>query len=187
VDPALVTVVGDRIYLRPVTEADATPAYVSWLNDPETTRYMESGRRAETVESIREYIARLEGREDARFLAIVLNDGDRHVGNLKLEPINWTHRHAVLGIMIGDPAARGRGVGTAATRLALQYAFSGLKLHRIALGVTADNLPAIRCYEKVGFKTEGRFREAVRREHGYVDSLWMAILADEFARGSRNA
>lgn len=171
---------GPRVYLRRVAPADATPAYAGWLNDPETTRYMESGRRVETVASIADYIARYSGREDALFLAIVLRAGDRHVGNLKLEPINRTHRHAVLGIMIGDAAARGRGIGGEAIVLALRHAFAGLGLHRVALGVTADNLPGIRCYEKVGFRVEGRLRESILRPQGYLDSLWMAILAEEF-------
>ena len=98
---------GERIYLRPVVSSDATPDYAGWLNDPETTRYLESGAMAETVESISAYIARYQNRSDALFLAIVLRDGDRHVGNLKLEPIDWRHRKATLGIMIGDGAARG--------------------------------------------------------------------------------
>lgn len=173
---------GQRIYLRPLTRKDATREYAGWLNDRGTTRYMESGRKKETVRSLAKYIERFRIRDDTLFLAIVLKEGDRHIGNVKLEPINWTHRHAVLGIMIGDPAARGKGMGVEAIRILLRHAFGRLKLHRVALGVTGDNLPGIRCYEKVGFKVEGRFRETVLRGCRYVDSLWMAILADEFYR-----
>lgn len=172
--------VGERVLLRPLTRNDATPEYVGWINDPETTRFLESGRRKETIESIAEYIARYENREDVRFLAIFLKEGNRHVGNLKLEPINWMHKNAILGIMIGDAKARGKGIGTEAILLMLRYAFDELKLHRVALGVTADNLPAINCYRKIGFKEEGRLRESVLRESGFVDSLSMGILADEF-------
>jgi len=172
--------VSDQIYLRPVVTTDATRAYVSWLNDPETTRYLESGGIQETVDSIVAYIERYQNRSDALFLAIVLKAGDIHVGNLKLEPINWRHHNAALGILIGAPEARGRGIGGEAIILLLRYSFDVLKLHRVALGVTADNLPAIRCYRKIGFKEEGRLREAIRREHGFVDGFWMGILADEF-------
>jgi RimJ/RimL family protein N-acetyltransferase len=171
---------GERIYLRPLTSADATPTYAGWLNDPETTRFMESGRRVETVESIAAYIGKYEGRSDALFLAIVLKNGDRHVGNVKLEPINWTHSSAVLGIMIGAADARGKGIGTEAVRLVLACAFREMKLHRVTLGVTADNEPGIRCYLKVGFKEEGRWREAIRRGNGFVDHVWMGILDREF-------
>jgi RimJ/RimL family protein N-acetyltransferase len=171
---------GERVVLRPVTQEHVTPRYVGWLNDPETTRYLESGRIVETLESLSKYVARYEERPDALFLAIHLAGSGEHVGNVKLEPINRTHCHAVLGIMIGEAGARGKGIGGEAIRLVLAHAFRTMKLHRVALGVTSDNLPGIRCYQKLGFKEEGRFREAVLREHGYVDSIWMAILDREF-------
>jgi len=171
---------GERVHLRPLTEADATPAYVSWLNDPETTKYLESGRRVETVESIRDYIRKYEGRNGVLFLAIMLNDGDVHVGNIKLDRIDWTHRHATLGIMIGAAAARGKGIGGEAIVLALRHAFRVMKLHRVDLGVTEDNLPGIRCYRKIGFVEEGRLRESTLRDRGYIDVLWMSVLSHEF-------
>ncbi len=173
-------ILGDRIYLRPLIRADATEAYVGWLNDPETTKFMESGRRKETTDSIAEYIARFEHREDARFLAIILKDTGRHIGNIKLEPIDWTHASAILGIMIGDPSARGKGLGFEAIITVLRFAFDDLLLHRVALGVTSDNISAIRCYEKAGFTTEGIMRESIRRDGVFIDSMLMGILDRDF-------
>lgn len=170
---------GDRVYLRRVTLADATPRYASWLNDPETTRYLESGRREETADSLRAYIARHLDRDDVLFMAVVLNTDDSHIGNIKLEPVDHKNRSAVLGILIGAKGQRARGIGTEAMTLALRYAFESLRLHRVSLGVTSDNLPAIHCYEKVGFRHEGCLREAIRRDDGFVDHLWMGILAHE--------
>ena len=178
-------IAGEHVYLRPVSRADATPAYVGWLNDPETTRFMEPRRDQATLASVREYIDNVSSRDDAVFLAICLNGDDRHVGNVKLEPIDRRHRSAILGIMIGDRTARGRGIGTEATTLACRYAFETLGLHRVALGVTVDNLPAIRCYENVGFKREGKQRDAVRRGDTFIDSLWMAILEHELPEDNR--
>lgn len=172
-------ILGESIYLRNVTPADATPDYVSWLNDEDTTRYLELGGGA-TLEPVADYIARYRDRDDIVFMAIVLQAGGRHVGNIKLEPIDRRHSRATLGIMIGDPAARGKGIGTEAMILAMRYTFDVLGLHRLDLGVTSHNVAAIRCYEKAGFKQEGRFREAVQREHGRDDSVWMGILAHEF-------
>lgn len=173
---------GERIYLRPVEASDATADYVSWLNDAITTRFMESGYFPNTLDSVAEYIASHSGLRDCLFLAIVLRDGDRHVGNVKLEPIDWVHRSAEFGIMIGDPAARGHGIGTEATVLVLRHAFDRLNLHRVALGVVADNLPAIRSYEKVGFREEGSFRQAILREGRFLDLKRMAILAPDFRK-----
>lgn len=179
-NPAEFPLRGKRIHLRPLTEADATAAYVGWLNDPETTKYLESGRREETVESIRDYIRKYQGRTDALFLAIVLNEGNIHVGNIKLDKIDWTHRHATLGIMIGAAEARGKGLGVEVIVLALRHAFHTMKLHRVDLGVTEDNLPGLQCYRKIGFVEEGRLRESTLRERGYIDVLWMSVLSHEF-------
>lgn len=170
---------GNRLYLRPVVESDANASYINWLNDPETTRYLESGRVKETEKSLKAYIDRYSHKEDALFLAIVLKDDDLHIGNIKLEPINWYHRNATLGILIGAPEARGKGIGSEAIHLLLRYCFEVLDLHRVGLGVTADNEAAVRCYQKIGFKQEGQIRDAVRRENGYVDSYWMGLLKDE--------
>ena len=170
---------GDRLYLRPVRLEDATERYVGWLNDPETTRFLETAG-PQTIATVREYIERYQGRKDALFLAIVIREGDSHVGNVKLEPIDWRNRRATLGIMIGEAAARGRGIGTEAIVLVLRFAFEKLRLHRVSLGVTADNEAALRCYRKVGFVEEGRIREANWRDGRWVDGIWMGILDREF-------
>lgn len=170
---------GHRLYLRPVRPEDATQRYVEWLNDPQTTRFLETSGR-QTIKTVQEYINRYQGRKDALFLAIVLREGDRHIGNVKLEPIDWHHRHATLGIMIGEASARRRGIGTEAIVLLLGFAFEKLGLHRVSLGVTADNVAALRCYRKVGFVEEGRLRESHWCGGHWVDGIWMGILEHEF-------
>jgi RimJ/RimL family protein N-acetyltransferase len=63
----------------------------------------------------------------------------------------------------------------------LGFAFDEMNLHRIQLSVYEFNQRAMRCYEKCGFRHEGRAREAFYREGKYHDSLLMAILRQEFA------
>ena len=173
---------GETCYLRPVREEDATPEYVSWLNDAETTRFMESGFFPSTRKSVRDFIQSTNQRTDTLFLAIVLPEEHRHVGNVKLGPINWVHRNAEFGILVGAPEARGRGIGTEATKLILAHAFERLNLHRVGLGVVADNDPAIRSYRKVGFEVEGTYRQAILREGEFRDLCRMGILASDFQR-----
>jgi RimJ/RimL family protein N-acetyltransferase len=59
-----------------------------------------------------------------------------------------------------------------------------MNLHRVELEVFDYNSRAIRCYEKCGFKLEGRRREAMFRDGRYHDALIMAILREEFEEGS---
>jgi len=65
----------------------------------------------------------------------------------------------------------------------LEYGFRELNLNRVDLSVLATNERAIGLYESLGFRHEGRLREAQFRSGQYVDVLLMAILAKEYADG----
>ena len=82
--------------------------------------------------------------------------------------------------MIGEPDARGRGYGTEAMRLLLDYAFTALGLHSVMLLVYEFNPAARRCYEKAGFRESGRRRDARWCNGRFWDEIYMDILADEF-------
>ncbi len=101
------------------------------------------------------------------------------LGVVYLLDIDWIHRGAEFAIQIGEPSARGRGIGTEATRLALDHAFLDLNLARIHLTVLASNSTAIALYEKAGFRAEGLFRQAAFKDGQRVDLISMAMLADE--------
>jgi len=171
---------GEVVELRQLTEESVSDEYVSWLADAEVTRHLESGRFPASKQEIIEFVRSHTGSDQHIFLGIYLKEGGEHVGNIKLGPISWLHRNAELGIMIGAAAARGKGVGTEAIRLLLGHAFDRLNLIRVALGVVQSNAGAIRCYEKVGFQTEGVFRSAVLTDGEPQDIVRMSILAEEF-------
>jgi RimJ/RimL family protein N-acetyltransferase len=71
-------------------------------------------------------------------------------------------------------------VGEEVTRLMVEYGFYRLNLNRIGLGVFAEHEAAVRCYQAVGFKTEGRFREEMFSQDTYKDRLWMGLLRSEY-------
>jgi RimJ/RimL family protein N-acetyltransferase len=90
------------------------------------------------------------------------------------------HRRAEVGILIGEPDARGRGYGTEAMRLLVDYAFTAAGMHSVMLWVYEFNPAARRCYEKVGFREVGRRRESRWYNDRYWDEIAMDILATEF-------
>ena len=65
-------------------------------------------------------------------------------------------------------------------RLCLKYAFMELSVYRVSLGLHEYNPRALRSYEKVGFRLEGRTRQDMLREGRRTDSFWMGILRDEW-------
>ncbi len=105
------------------------------------------------------------------------------LGEIILLDHDEPNRSAALRIALAA-RAQDRGVGTAALRLVLAHAFGPLGLHRVSLDVFAFNAQAIRAYEKVGFRHEGRQRDALWWGGTPHDALLMAILAPEWT-GSR--
>lgn len=94
--------------------------------------------------------------------------------------IDLVHSEAWIGIGIGEREFWSRGYGTDMMRLALQYAFTELNVHRVSLGLMDYNLRALRSYEKAGFRLEGRTRGDVQRAGRRNDSLWMGILREDW-------
>jgi RimJ/RimL family protein N-acetyltransferase len=171
---------GSRVFLRPLEREDLNARYLSWLNDPEVTRYMETGAFPTTARDLEKFYDEVTGSRNQIILAVADKKSGQHVGNVKLGPIHWIHRCATFGIMIGDKRFWGRGVGLEATRLMVEFGFDRLNLRRIDLGVLAEHDAAVRCYEKAGFKVEGRMRESVFQDGKYGDRLWMGLLRSEY-------
>jgi len=160
---------GDRIYLRVLDEEkDATEEYCDWLNDPDVNKYLET--KEATISELMQYIKDKNNDPNSLFLGVFLKKDSKHIGNIKLEPIDFDDKKATLGILIGNKEYWGRGLGTEATKLLIEYAFNTLDLIEVNLGVISENKAAIRVYEKVGFnyenKTPGNIVMSIKRAQG---------------------
>jgi RimJ/RimL family protein N-acetyltransferase len=94
--------------------------------------------------------------------------------------VSWNNQSAWVYIGIGEPDYRGKGYGSDAMRLLVNYGFRELGLYRVGLGVFGYNTRAIRAYEKLGFVYEGAQRESLYREGQRYDTLSMSILRPEW-------
>jgi RimJ/RimL family protein N-acetyltransferase len=104
----------------------------------------------------------------------------RPIGFANLRDVDHEHSTAEFGITVGDPADRGKGYGTEATRLLMDYAFTALGVRNLWLDVFEFNAAGIRAYEKAGFRVIGRRREAHFAGGRLWDIIFMDCLAEEF-------
>jgi len=114
------------------------------------------------------------------FFSVRTLEEDKLIGYFSLFRVDLIHSEAWVGIGIGERDFWGKGYGTDMMKLCLQYAFNELNMHRVSLGVFAYNQRALRAYEKVGFRMEGRTRKDTLREGQRADGLWMGILREEW-------
>lgn len=173
--------IGSEIYLRAVEAAD-TERCAQWMNDREVTQYLLSGMKPMNLAREIDWISNLYKNDHDIPFAICLKEGERHIGNCGLHAISWVDRHAVMGILIGVKEEQGRGYGTEAMKLLLEYGFDTLNLHRLELTVYDFNERGLKTYRKLGFVEEGRMRERRWKNGRYADEIFMSVLRSEWRR-----
>ncbi|HHT91656.1 MAG: GNAT family protein [Bacillota bacterium] len=80
------------------------------------------------------------------------------IGEIELDHIAWRSGEAELKVHIFDAEMHNHGHGSDAVMTLLGQAFLRMNLNRVYLRVLASNKKAVRCYEKAGFRKEGRLR-----------------------------
>lgn len=118
-------------------------------------------------------------RDNPRNREFILTDGHEQLGFVGLYDIEPRHRHAEFAIMI-DPAHQGNRYAGTATKLAMDYAFSVLNLHKLYLIVDKANPKARHVYEKAGFRAEGEMVEHFFINGEYHDGLMMSLFQRDY-------
>ncbi len=140
-----------RFLLRPLTLADVSERYLSWLGDEAAQRYIEAASVTRGLADLRTYVVQRCDRDEVLFLGIFDRETGLHVGNIKYEPLDVEGGFAVMGILIGDREYRGRGVTPEVLAASGHWLAEHLGIREITLGVHRENGGAVRAYEKVGF------------------------------------
>lgn len=169
---------GPKVHLRALERSDLGRC-AAWMNDPEITQYLLTGRFAINAAKQEEWFARMNQGEHHAILAIALNEGGDHIGNCGLHDIDWVDRFATAGIAIGEKSLWGRGFGTEAMELLLSYAFDVINLDRVELSVYEHNVRAHKSYVRLGFVEEGRLRKRRFKGGTWRDEILMALRRDE--------
>lgn len=159
----IATLNSDRLVLNPLDLTHCTNEYLDWMNNPEVYKYLETGGDYK-IEDLRKYLESVEANDSILFWAIHIKESGKHIGNIKIDPINKRHRLGEYGIMMGDSEEWGKGYAKEASKIVINHCFRDLGLRKITLGVVEDNRTAVNLYKKLGFSTEG-----IYKDHGCYD------------------
>ena len=167
---------GERVQLRALERGDL-PTIVRWFNDPAVRRRLARVEPMSLAEEERWFDALLRATTEVVFG--IDDDDGALVGTCGLHRIDWRNRQAALGIVIGDAADQGRGLGTDAVRTLLRHAFANLGLHRVEATVRPENAASRRVLAKVGFREEGLLQRYLHVDGAWRDHLLVAMTAEE--------
>lgn len=173
------TIAGATVVLRPIVASDAAAMWAA-LHDDEARR-LTGTRRRFSRDQIDRWAATRIDQDDRLDLAVTERATGAWAGELAI--LDWSPEDHSCAFRIAlDAGARGRGIGTEATRLIVDHVFEHLPIHRIGLDVFAFNERARATYAKVGFRAEGVLRDALRWDGTHHDIVLMSILRPDWER-----
>lgn len=178
-DKAPCFIEGQKVDLRGLRREDME-TYRRWLDCATVTKFMETGWRPASDHDLDELLRISTNTPDTVAFAIVDKSTGNVVGCCGLYVIQWICRRADFRIIVGEPDAWNKGIGSEAALLTVAYGFDKLNLETIYLGVNTENEGAVKSYEKAGFVREGVRRKLIYRNGRYYDALMMSVLREEF-------
>ena len=122
------------------------------------------------------YIKHLLDESERRF--IIENDSER-IGVVELVEIDFIHSNCEIQIIV-DEGYGGKGYASQAFKMAIDYAFLVLNLHKIYLFVDVTNEKAVHIYQKQNFKIEGTLQEHFYTRGKYNDCHVMGLLRNDW-------
>ncbi len=109
----------ERLLYEPLSLKHLSMTYVNWLNDKKVNKFLESGG-GYTIEDLEVFLKEQEQKQ-ILFWAILIKDSHKHIGNLKIDPIDLEHNSGEYGIMMGDTAEWGKGYAKEASLKIINY------------------------------------------------------------------
>lgn len=166
-----------RVVIRPVLKSDIS-LIMRWINDPEVTQYLATYEPMMEADEV-EWIEKLHTRKPNNFAFTIVVDRNP-IGVMGIHNVDWRSGTATTGALIGEKECWGKGYGSEAKMLVLDFAFNTLNLRKICSMVIEFNGRSYAYSMKCGYKEEARLR-AQHVSHGkYWDEIHLAVFRDDW-------
>ena len=150
---------------------DVTINYLNWLKDREVNKYLEVRfNLPKSIHKLKKEVSTIIKNKSYFLLGIFNNN--IHIGNISLD-LNLSHKHAKIGIMIGDKNMHRLGFASLSLKLVTNFLFDNLKMRFIYAGIYSNNLSSINLFKKSGFKKVSLFPKFFISKKKLVDEIIM--------------
>lgn len=171
---------GNKVILRPILEEDL-PSFLIWLNDPEVSRFI--GKPIPiSFEQEKEWFLNLSKDSGKINLAIVDAEKNLLIGNIDVHNINCISAIGTTGTIIGNKDYWGKGYGTEAKMLFLEFLFHQLNLRKIYSEVIGFNERSINYSLKCGYVQEAIFPNHYYKDGQYWDKVVLALYREQWEK-----
>jgi RimJ/RimL family protein N-acetyltransferase len=149
-----------------------------FINDPQVTVHLktflpipEGGER--------EYVSSL-SKQNSKDIILAIVVDDTFIGTMGIHGINYRNGTATTGALIGKKEFWGKGYGSEAKMLLLEYAFNTLNLRKVYSNVFSFNERSINYSLRCGYKVEGRLKADHYAMGQYWDKVQLSVFREDF-------
>lgn len=167
---------GEKVCLRAYREGDI-PTATKFVNDKELKKLLVTTIPFPmTLWEEEEWIKSQKSNSQGTYnFAIEDVKTNKYIGGCGIQGVNWLARVATIGIMIGDKDYWGKGYGTDAMKVLINFIFNDMNINKIRLGTFSFNERAIKSYKKCGFEIEGVLKNEIFKDGKYYDEIIMSL------------
>ncbi len=164
------------IILSALTKEDIELVRI-WRNSPEVAQYMYTENEI-TAEQQEAWFERIKDDETSRYWIIEYDN--KKIGLASITGISKTLGSCYWAFYLGTDVPRGGGIGSKIEFNILEYVFNELKLNKLRCEVMIFNDKVISMHEKFGFRREAYYRQHVKKNGKWIDTVGLAILSEEW-------
>lgn len=161
--PPIKKIIGSNIDLVPFSKIFISNDYLNWMKDKDITMFIVKQDDKISLDDIHFFVEKMIYSNLDYFFAIIHKESKKHIGNIRLGPIDFNLMKSKFGILIGDKSFHGYGVATEVLELIKHFSFNYLKLEQIRFGVVKENKAAMRLYAKTHFTCLGETKETFNK------------------------
>ncbi|MDE5421032.1 GNAT family N-acetyltransferase [Ancylomarina sp. DW003] len=170
------------IELKSLNKLHVSPFY-DWLNDEDSIKYSLSAfQKINTKNEVDLWFHSVLENKNGLNLGIFLQGSKQLIGYAGICNISSSNKSGEYFIFIGDKSVWGKGIGSEVTKQILKIAFIEQGLNRLMLTVSEPNIGGVKAYQKAGFVSEGRYRQACFRDGKFHDKLIMSVLKEDYLK-----
>ncbi len=163
-----------NLYMRIIDINDVTSEYLSWLNNYEITKFTEQKNIKHTIKSLETYVLeKFNSKNNFLFGIFYFN---RHIGNIKLGPIENIDSSAEVSFLIGNKDFWGKGITTKALKRLIEFGIKELAIKKFVAGYYSNNEASARVFKKCLFKVKKINKKFKKFEGRTIDTVSVELI-----------
>ncbi len=125
--------------------------------------------------------------ETPQNILTIMSKTGKHLGLIRFSLRDYEKKYAIIGILLGEQRFIGKGFGTEAMMLTLEYFFTEKHLSYVELDTAVFNERAQRSFKKCGFVPVGEFQEVDYNTGNVFYKILMRLHRNQFFEQLENS